>query len=432
MSAHIGAVALRIEAPASRRADGERVARELRATLADALRGALAEQTAVPGVAIVPRMHVTLRAPLGRVRGRDLARTIAQACIDTIVAQSVTLGSSATDHSEGTAERTLRALDVLEGVRVDHAVEAATWLIALAQDRRCVLRRASPFVDLEPLPTPAALVAICERCDADEVVAALGLGWTRLFARRCTASEARRLLALLDDGLEPSAQTWHFLVNALDAADNARGASSPPADVQALLGAIEAIFAHLPGAVAAARILAHRATTRVQSALVAQTATVSREDKTLACACAGFWLLLPHLAPRIANFEGREAAAIALALAQLLFGESASDDPAIVALCDGEDREKLHALVPADLRLERLAVRVVRSFARTLMRFERARCTYVVRTFLTGSSAMRRTPDGWAARLPNAPLRLILERAALTGTYVVPWNGVQLAIEPPE
>ena len=117
-------------------------------------------------------------------------------------------------------------------------------------------------------------------------------------------------------------------------------------------------------------------------------------------------------------------------LAQRLGGAVAADDPAVTALClPGESPRDLCATaVPDCVRVERLAVAIVRDFARTLAHFEQARCGYILRAILSGSGSVRRTPDGWSATLPQSPLRVVLDaqrclaRSTLRGRRrVSPW-----------
>lgn len=467
MSLDIGALNLRLEAPSHRRAAAERFGADLRAALPGALAEALAPYAALPGVAIVPRLRVNAAVAFGTANARAAARRIAASCVEAIVAESATLGSSPSDRSAGTAERTLRALPVLDGVRIDAATEAAAWLVALARDERSVVRRVSPYADLERVTSGAAFAAICERAGARAVIAALGPGWAYRLALRCTAFDATRLLALLDDGAEPAAATWLALRTFRDElravadvcapgvgeSESARGIpagfdpalvreltrhlrgrddliATTPDSVLALIVALHGVFGGEPGVVGAARALTAPARSTAVDVAVSRAPSVpiASPEESVACACAGFWLLLPHLARRLAGFAEDDARGIALRIAERLFGNDARSDPAVLALTDGRDQDGLRARVPDAVRVDRLAVAIVRDFARTLLRFERARPWYVVRAMLTGPALLRHAPDGYAATLPQSPVRVVLERAALLGPVLAPWDEPHLTI----
>lgn len=420
MSLEIGAVKLRFEAHAEHRSTAERVGREACSSLSEAFAAAHASHAADSGVVVVPRLRVTVRAPLGGMRGRDLARAIADACLRAAVNDSSTLAACAADREEGTAERTLRALTVLDGVRIDRATEAAAWLVALARDERTVLRRASPYADLEHLSSAAALVAVCARVDARAVLVSLGTTWAFKLARRCSAAEAIRLLAMLDDGSEPTAHTWRTLAER--AAHTAHAGES---DVGTLLLAICGVFEGYPGAVIAARVIATlpaaTATSGDAPAPVAQTG-----DAALESACTGFWLLLPHLTRRLWEFDEESARAIAFVVAERLWGALAGGDPAIRAFTCEREPAALRLAVPPQARIDRLSVCIVRDFARTIFRFERARVGYLLRQMLFGPGLVWRTAEGWAATLPQSPIRILLERACLLGEAATPWGEPKL------
>jgi hypothetical protein len=461
MSLDIGDVTLRFEAPAEGRSAAERVAAELRAALPEALRAALAVHSDSPGVAVVPRLRMHLRAPLSRLRGTDLARRIAEACLEAIVAESSIIGASPSDRDDGTAERTLRALTVLDGVRIDAATEAAAWLIALVRDEQTVLRRVTPYADLEYLTATAAFVEICARAGARAVLVALGSVWAVSLALRCTDDEARRLLGLLDDGSEPTAHTWLMLEalreeepvpassgtsgtaqlvsEILKGLTNSGRGSRPGTNVLALIMAIRGVFERYPGAVVAAKALA--ASPRLPETSVTlppqngvETHSEARDVETnsearLESACTGFWLLLPHLARRLWTFDEETARAITFAVAEQLCGAGAGDDPAISAFTTGLRPEELRLAVPPELRIDRIGVSAVRDFARAFPRFERARCGYVLRAMLAGPGFVWRSSRGWAATMPQSPLRIVLERAALVGPLITPWGEPELTLE---
>jgi hypothetical protein len=435
MSLEIGALNLRFEAHAEHRSTAERVGQEARSCLSEAFGAALASHAANSGVVVVPRLRVTVRAPLGGMRGRDLARAIADACLRAAVNDSSTLAACAADREEGTAERTLRALTVLEGVRIDRATEAAAWLAALARDERTVLRRASPYADLEHLSSAAALVAVCARVGARAVLVSLGTTWAYTLARRCSAAEAIRLLAMLDDGSEPTAHTWRMLAERA-----AHAAQAGESEVRALLLAIRGVFEGYPGAVNAARVIvtlpAAASTSGATPALAAQALAGAEERRSIdpgsgetpfESVCTGFWLLLAHLTRRIWEFDEESARAIAFVVAERLWGALAGDDPAIRAFTGEREPAALRSAVPPQARIDRLSVCVVRDFARTLGHFERARAGYLLRRMLFGPGLVWRTAEGWAATLPQSPIRIVLERACLLGEAATPWSEPKLA-----
>lgn len=522
MRLDVGGVSVRFEAPGTRRPLAERAAAEFRSALERELSSALTAHGAdADGVVIVPRLKVTVRAPLGRVGGAELARRIADASLHAIVHESCALGDSPNERNEGTAERTLRALTLLDGLRVDPATEAAAWLVALARDERSVVRSVSPYSDLEHLPSAAAFVAVCERAGARAVTAALGAKWAYTLALRCTPAEASRLLMLFVDGAEAPAHTWVMLrafrdllrraVRARAAADavdepNAHhtratagsvecelaamlgaeiwaaiarefaraafersglfaseGGDMPRANAQhALLLTVRGVLEGYPGAASAAKTLAAPSASTALSATApemfpAETAASATDDSSssgerrelpLESNCTGIWILLPYLARRLHSFEAQSrggnfddatrqvghddsaqggfdsesARAVAFVVAERLWGPAASRDPAVAAFVCGREPEALRAAMPRELRVARLCVSLLRDFAQGLRRFERARPGYLLKATLTGPGLVCRTPAGWSATLPQAPLRIVIERAGLLGGVTTPWD----------
>jgi hypothetical protein len=474
MNAYIGRIALRLRTGTSRPV-AEQVAREFRGALSGAFSEALEPYASTNDVAIVPRLRVTLTAPLGRLGGRELARRIARACIDAIASQCGTLGSWPTDSREGSAERTLRVLRVADGVRVDRATETASWLVALVRDEPGVIRHASPYADLATRPLGAAFLEVCARSDVPRsIIAALGSKWARILALRCSPAEATALLRVLDDGTEPDAATWRVLLASLtgekrwetnglgrglatpfDALTMEREyARDPGFAVRVLAAALGGLLEHRRGIVAAARsIVSSRSlqsellTSNETLALPTESVAVSNdalaeaavgtltetEDEVagatiLASDFTGFWLLLPHLTCCLAQVDEPIARAVVFAVAERICGEAAASDPAISAFMDGQRADDLLAFLPGTERISRLTARVIRSFARSLAGFERARCGYVVRALLRGPAQVRRTPKGWMATLPRSPLRIVLEHAGLLGRVPVPWSKPVLEI----
>jgi hypothetical protein len=419
MSASIERMSLTLRTSPLRREGAAALARDLRSALPDAF-GAAATASArgEAGVVLVPRMHVTLRGRLGALRGRDLARTLADACFDAAVKRSTRVRTPADDGSA--AQQIVDALRAGESVRcTSQAQAAAAWLVALLLDDPGMLRSFAPFADLRDRSSGAAFAQICVRLgDAGGVIRALGRRWSLLLASRCSESDARRVLSGLTDAGEPAADTWSFLAARLAAGEGDAG----PYARRVLSAAIDGTFAQQVGIAAAARtLLAAAPGERRPPALAAQAPQASN--------LTGAWLLWAHLGPHIGAAGELQARAIALALAERVGGALAADDPALTALCDaGHSLRDLRAALPSPLDLDRLTVSVVRDFARTLRHFERARCGYVLRAILNGPGTVCRTADGWSGTLPRSPLRTILERATLLGPLAVPWQAPTLTL----
>jgi hypothetical protein len=405
MTANVGRINVRVEAAPHRRALVDAALREMGSTLADAL-AAAAESCATEGIAFVPTMRVTLAVPLSNIRGRELSRVIAQACVDAAAHRTNLV--DAPGAGNGIAEVIARRQHDSEGIRCSSAAqEAAAWLVGMVLDDRNVLRRASPFSDLEHLPSAKAFAAVGARCgDGHGLVRALGPRWSRLLAERADEQDASTLLELLDDGETPTAETWRATV-ALGREPADRGSRG------ALLRALDLLHDGTPGAVAAVRTVAQAAPAEL----------------TYQTEMAGLWLLLPHLTCRIGTVPEGQARALVLAVAERLGGAFADGDPAIDALCGDEPRSRLRAARPESARVDFLAVGAIRDFARGFAHFERARSAYILRNLLRGPATVRLDDLGWHATLPRAPLRVLLERAALIGPVEVPWREPRLWIE---
>jgi hypothetical protein len=424
VSARVGRIGLRLETSRDGHEAAERIARELRGALPGAIETALAPYAADDDVAIVPRLRITVRAPLAATTGRAIARTIADACARTIASDAAPLAPHATGASTSAAETLLERLTPDGGVRADAATEAAAWLIALALDERPDFRRISSFADDEHLATPAALVAACERCGASAVFRRLGRTWARTLASRASAREARALLRLLDDDdREPSPETWAYARAALRAA----GGASEQLELRAVLVAVDGVLAERPGIGAAVRSLLAAPTRPAgttsrdadRAAGLEHPEPGDERGPAVASACTGFWLLLPHLARRVGSLDDETARLVAAGVAACLWGSEATTDPAIAAFLTGATAEAM--LRHDGVRIERLAVAAVRDFARTLFRFERARCGYVLRSMLYGPAVVWHEADRWFATLPQSPLRVVVERTAPYGDVAAPW-----------
>jgi hypothetical protein len=251
----------------------------------------------------------------------------------------------------------------------------------------------------------------------------------------------------LDDGREPEVSTWVCVRAALSgAAGSGPEETFDGADVRALVVAVEGFFAERPGIFGAAQTLARSiagVTTRLalppgerrdgeMDAITSAGAPVitgrdERERLTLDSECTGFWLLLPHLARRLREYNDDDARAIATRVAKALFGARASDDPAISVFSPREPLASGGERI-AGVCAERLAVAVVRDFARTLHRFERARGGYIARAMLFGSGRLWQVEDRWCATLPHSPLRIVLERTSPYGDVSTPWAEPKLEL----
>lgn len=207
MSADVGRIAVRLHASRSRRTRAAALARELREALPGALSDAL-RRTAGPGIAVVPSMRISLSAPLARVRGRDLARVIAEACFDAASDRCEPIVASAAH--DALATRVVERLRFADGVRLARAEdEAAAWLVALARDDPAPIWRCSPYADLRSLTLARAFAALSERvASADTLLDALGTRWSRMLAERCAEPEARRIVRRLAANASVDAGVW--------------------------------------------------------------------------------------------------------------------------------------------------------------------------------------------------------------------------------
>lgn len=382
MAVHVGRIALSVRTVPERHDVAGEALRQLRQSIGGAFDGAASREQR-GGVALIPKMRVTMRASLGRVSGDDLARAIADACIKAAAGRCTEVDPAEGSEAYGSrAERIVQLLDSEPGVRCEPEEEAAAWLVASMNGRQSPLWRMSAYSDLSGRGVAAAFCEMCARVpNARAIIRALGRQWAVLLASRCTDAQSLTVLQALNDGKEP---------------------------VRALGAAIDGTYAQAPGVAAAGQIKAEAA---------------------LASNLAGVWLLLPHIANHRGFASDRAARATALAIARYLGGSFADDDPAVMALCEeGESLRELAAAIPDD-RVERVAVSAIRDFAQKLSHFEGARCGYVLRAMLGGPGIVRRVEGGWSASLPHSPLRIVLQRASLVGELNVPWDSPRLFIE---
>lgn len=419
MGGAIGKIGVRVRVTPAARQRGAALVRELRAMLPEALMAAV--RTAADsgaGVVLVPRITASMRGSLRGLRGSRVARVLAQASIAAAVERSAPVAAQSDE--SGTAQTIVETLRSGTSVRCRSLAEAgAAWLVALILDEPGVLRSLTPFADLQHRSSGAAFAEVCGRTgDAGAVVAALGRSRAIAFAARCTAGEAAAVLRSMAEEGEPAADTWAFLAGRVDAALRA---GDETREVRLLRATIEGRFDHRPGVVAAAQTLL-RTMPRPQPSDASQ-------GLPLESNLTGLWLLWPYLSRHVDGHDERAMRGIALALGEFLGGAIADDDPALAVLCnDGESPHSLRAAAPAGLQIERLAVALVRDFARSLTHFERARCGYILRAILSGPGSVIRTPGGAEATLPHSPLRVVLERAALLGPLDVPWRLPCLAL----
>lgn len=409
MSSSIGRVRVTLRTTSDACEPAGVLARDIRSALREALSEATVHAPgSAPGVILVPRVNVTMRGALHRLRAKDVARALARACVDAVVARSECPGEGAS-----VAQNIVEALRSGAAVRcASPAGAAAAWLVAFALDEPGVLLSLAPFADLRRRSSGTAFAQVCARThDANGVIAALGRSWSQRFATACGENDARTVLGLMADDDEPAADTWAFLASRVAAVrDPAR---------QLLGAAIDGRFDGRSGIASAARSMVASSQRAVQRT----------ETRRMASNLTGVWLLWRHLGPSVAGFDERTARAVALALAERLGGSFAAGDPAIEALCGaGESLRELRAAVPAALHVERLTVSVVREFARGLSHFGNARCGYVLRAILSGPGSVTRTDAGWSATLPHSPLRVVIERAGLLGAVEVPWVSPRLTL----
>jgi hypothetical protein len=421
MSASIGGVKLIVRVTSNAQPRGASLAREVRSMLPDALTAAVTHAASgPPGVVLVPRVNVSMRGALRRLRGGAIARRLAAACIDAAAKRSRPVDLAAGGEGASTAQRIVEMLRSGESVRCRSLAEAAAaWLVALVRDEPGMLLTLAPFADLRHRSSGAAFAQICARVDdSNAVVRALGRRWSLLFAARCTEAEAGSVLRGIPAGDEPAPETWAFVADRL-AASHDRDAASYAGRL--LKAAIDGMFDRRPGIVAAARSLL--------AATAPKHAAGAPQPQFRASNLCGVWLLWPHLAPYLGDVDERGARALALALGEYLGGAFAAGDPALEALCrEDESLRDLRAAVPPEARIERLAVSVVRDFSLRLTHFERARCGYVLRAILSGPGSVIRSGGEWRATLPHSPLRIVLERAAVLGPLRVPWQSPRLTL----
>ncbi len=419
MTVRVQRVALLVRTEQQRHDVVEHALRELRQTLSAALEHAVGAAQA-DGIVLIPHLRVTMSASLGRVSGRDLARTIAQACINAAATGCSGIdGFVNADPQESRGERILRLLASEPGIRCSKEDEAAAWLIDAMNRRQTAMCRLSSFADLAGHSLGAAFMEISSRLiNATQLVKALGRRAALQLAARCSDTQALCVLRSLNDREQPDAAAWAFAARKLFAAHSL----SDTLGVRALSAAIDGIFMDLPGVASAVRTIA--------SAGPERAAYVHERETALASNLTGLWLLFPFIAKHNGQVRGHAARATALALARYLGGSQAEDDPAVAALCtEGESLHDLSASIPADLHVDRMAAATIRDFARTLGRLGRARCGYILRAILSGRGAVRRMQGGWSATLPHSPLRVVLQRASLLGEIDVPWDVPRLVME---
>jgi hypothetical protein len=235
------------------------------------------------------------------------------------------------------------------------------------------------------------------------------------FSLRSTPAEALQLLALIDDGIEPSAETRRRA----DARFREQ-TEALPAAVRAAAAALALLFENAEGAAEAAQT-ALRASER--AAIAIASVPVPGLDAPQTSNLTGLWLLLPFAGEQLDGLDELERRAVALAVAELLAGSDAGDDPAVAAWFGDASERDLHAAVPPDAPIARIAASAVRAFARQLGYLRRPRCSYVLRAILSGPATVRRREDGaFEATLPRSPLRVLLERAGCLGPVKAPWR----------
>jgi len=405
---------------------------ELSRRLAEPMAKAFEDSGLGEGTLLVPRLRLEVRIDLTRASADDVAAAIARACAEALLEMSI--GGKTV-----TATQTDAAAVVAETVAGDQPVccanvetEAAAWLVTRFHGSSTRLWKRSferEFAHasigstlaalVHHFPNPRALLAALGGNDLDEII------------RHCTEPEARAVLFRLDDGREPSAQTWRIVREMLR--DRRLQLARAPYRM-ALRVCAQALRAEAPGASSAALTLAQEfgesvfpSANSLSAEFEAATHDV-REVETVGNAwmpsdLTGLWCLLPALATLLRDVDEDSARRAAIGAALLLAGEDALDDPAIAAWgCDQSDQQSFAG------SHRRLAVQSIRRFAQGLRGFERARCTYVLRAILSGPGAVRRVEDGWEATLPRSPLRIILDRSGLLGDVKTPWQRPALRL----
>ncbi|MBV9270749.1 MAG: hypothetical protein JO165_06620 [Candidatus Eremiobacteraeota bacterium] len=420
MAVNVGRITFSIHTAAQRRDVANEALRGLRESIAPAFEQA-ASNIQADGVSLIPKLRVTMSASLARASGDRLARAIADACVNAAAVRCTDVDAASGNDAYGSrAERIVQLLETEPGVKCQLEDEAAALLIASLNARQTALCRISPFSDSIRRGSGTAFCEICLRLgNARGIIRALGRVWALMLAGKCTDAQALTVLHALTDGEEPASATWAHAARALLVEDESRASTRL---VRGLKAAIDGTLAGLPGIAGAVQTLL--------SAETAQLADAATTKPALASNLTGLWLLLPHITRHIDDVDDRTTRAIAFALAQYLGGAVSESDPAVAALVnDGESPRDLRAAIPRGIRVNRLAVAVVRDFAQALRRFERARCGYILRAILSGPGSVRPVAGGWSASLPHSPLRVVLQRASLIGELNVPWQSPRFFIE---
>ncbi|MGP8175893.1 MAG: hypothetical protein ACLP7O_15295 [Terracidiphilus sp.] len=98
----------------------------------------------------------------------------------------------------------------------------------------------------------------------------------------------------------------------------------------------------------------------------------------------------------------------------------------------GEVFPELAADSDADIIWSRIALAIVRQFARQLTGFAQSSPEYIFRNFLAGTSSVRRAADRIEVRLPQSPLEVVLRISGAYRSYTLPWHpGVEIWLRAP-
>lgn len=145
--------------------------------------------------------------------------------------------------------------------------------------------------------------------------------------------------------------------------------------------------------------------------------------------------------PSLAEMAGILHAADAGAALRMLQAERPEDESLVPEDLSQEERNylsigevfpELAADSDADTIWSRIALAIVRQFARQLTGFAQSSPEYIFRNFLAGTSSVRRAADRIEVRLPQSPLEVVLRISGAYRSYTLPWHpGVEIWLRAP-